>query len=72
MVLVVRWYQDADVGGLAAFQRQIERAGQGVLLPEPMDDAWQYGNVWADDMLDQLDPSLWLLDESDWNMALLG
>lgn len=61
-----------DRGTLAAFQRQIETAGQGILHPESMDDAWQYINVWTDDMFDQLDPSLWLNDGSDWSMALLG
>ncbi|KUI54751.1 Transcriptional regulator WAR1 [Cytospora mali] len=63
-------YQDGDA--LAAFQRQIETAGQDVSLPDAMDDLWQYENVWTDDMLDQLDPSLWLNDGSDWGMALLG
>jgi hypothetical protein len=57
---------------LAAFQRQIETAGEGILLPDLMDDASQYGDVWTDGMLDQLDPSLWLNDGDDWSMALLG
>lgn len=63
--------QDGDF--LAAFQRQIETAGQDILAPNPMgDDEWQNGDVWTDDMFDQLDPSLWLNDGSDWSMALLG
>lgn len=64
-------YQDGDVA-LAAFQRQIETAGQGILPPDSMNDTWQYGDVWTADMFDQLDPSLWLNDNSDWSMALLG
>ncbi|KUI70363.1 Transcriptional regulator WAR1 [Cytospora mali] len=62
--------QDEDT--LAAFQRQIETAGQDVSLPDALADMWQYENVWTDNMLDQLDPSLWLNDGSDWSMALLG
>lgn len=61
--------------GFAAFQRQIETAGQGILLPsEPMpgDEAWRYGDVWTDDLFGQLDPSLWVTDGGDWSMALLG
>ena len=63
-------YQDGDAR--AEFQRAIETAGQAILPPDSMDDAWNYGNMWSDDMFDQLDPSLWLTDSSDWSMALLA
>ncbi|ROV94993.1 hypothetical protein VMCG_08298 [Cytospora schulzeri] len=64
-------YQNRDT--FASFQRQIETAGQDILPSDSIDDAWQYGDVWTDDMFDQLDPSLWLNDgSSDWSMALLG
>lgn len=64
-------YQDGH-DALAAFQRQIETAGEGILPPELMDDAWQYGDAWTDGMFDQLDPSLWVNDGDGWSMALLG
>ncbi|ROW16227.1 hypothetical protein VPNG_01977 [Cytospora leucostoma] len=57
-------YQDGDA--VAAFQPQIELAGQSALPEQSVDGGWQYGDIWADDVFDQLDPSLWLSDWGDW------
>lgn len=61
-----------EENALAAFQKQMEIAGQGVLPPESVGEAWQFDSTWASDMFDQLDPALWLNDGNDWEMALLG
>lgn len=62
----------SEDNALAAFQKQMEIAGQGVLPPESTGDAWQFDSMWTNEMFDQLDPALWLNDGNDWEMALLG
>lgn len=61
-----------EENALAAFQKQMEIAGQGVLPPEATGDTWQFESMWTNEMFDQLDPALWLNDGNDWEMALLG
>lgn len=62
----------SEDNALAAFQRQMEMAGQGVLPPESTGDTWHFDSLWANEMFDQLDPALWPNDGNDWEMALLG
>lgn len=62
----------SEDNALAAFQKQMEMAGQGVLPPATTGDAWQFDSMWSNEMFDQLDPALWLNDGNDWEMALLG
>lgn len=57
---------------LAAFQKQMEMAGQGALPPASTGDTWHFDSLWTNEMFDQLDPALWLNDGNDWEMALLG
>ncbi|KAJ0122334.1 hypothetical protein J7T55_002847 [Diaporthe amygdali] len=57
---------------LAAFQKQMEMAGQGVMPPGSIGDNWQFDSIWTNEMFDQLDPAMWLNDGNDWEMALLG
>lgn len=61
-----------DENALAAFQKQMEMAGQGALPPESTGDTWHFDSLWTNEMFDQLDPGLWLNDGNDWEMALLG
>lgn len=51
---------------LAAFQREIENAGQELGIPEATYDTYMDGSVWTDDMFMPLDPSLWLDNFGDW------
>ena len=62
----------SEENALAAFQKQMEIAGQGILPPESTGDTWQFDSMWTNEMFDQLDPALWLNDGNDWEMALLG
>lgn len=57
---------------IAAFQKQMEIAEQGVWPPESTATPWQFDSMWANEMFDSLDPGLWLNDGNDWGMALLG
>lgn len=61
-----------EENGIAAFQKQMEMAGQGVLPPESTGDMWHFDSLWTNEMFDQLDPALWLHDGNDWELALLG
>lgn len=68
-----QWQQHyPEEEAMAAFQREMENAAQGILPPEVMHDADMYGGVWMDGMFDPLDPSLWLNDGGEWGMALFG
>lgn len=62
----------SEEAALAAFQKQMEIAGQGVWPPEATATPWQFDSMWANEMFDSLDPALWLNDGNDWEMALLG
>lgn len=57
---------------IAAFQKQMEIAEQGVWPAESTATPWQFDSMWANEMFDSLDPGLWLNDGNDWGMALLG
>lgn len=61
-----------EEAALAAFQKQMEIAGQGVWPPESTGTQWQFDSMWTNEMFDPLDPALWLNDGNDWEMALLG
>lgn len=65
-------YQYSEEETMAAFQREIKTAAQGILPPEGIYNADMYGGVWTDSMFDPLDPSQWFNDGGDWSMALLG
>lgn len=67
-----QWQQYPEEEAMAAFQREMENAAQGILPPEVMHDADMYGGVWMDGIFDPLDPSLWLSDGGEWGMALFG
>lgn len=62
----------SEEAALAAFQKQMEIAGQGVWPPESTGTQWQFDSMWTNEMFDPLDPALWLNDGNDWEMALLG